>query len=252
MIISTNNESTNLGTKINIENSITISSIGEYVLGSDFNAKCSRKGPVVLCNPNDVLIHINGTDVYEFVIINNWLSQDRNRYTQCYDNVIIRETLKQDYILKKDSLLIMSRERDIGGYSCSGGNRENARQVEINKGITRFKGFNKCGLQTSYLSIPGGYESHASLARMDIDDLDMDQAMMELDKYMLKKLKQPFNISALTDRLNATHNKILIEHHNLEGLHNSVKHLASLEALPNFQLSDMDPLGTIKHTKRLP
>ena len=77
MIISTNNESTNLGTKINIENSITISSIGEYVLGSDFNAKCSRKGNVVFCNPNDVLIHINSTNVCELVIINNWLSQDR-------------------------------------------------------------------------------------------------------------------------------------------------------------------------------
>ena len=33
MIISTNNESTTLGTKLNIENSIAISSTGEYVLG---------------------------------------------------------------------------------------------------------------------------------------------------------------------------------------------------------------------------
>ena len=76
MIILTNNESTNLGTKINVENSIAISSTGEYELGSDFNAKCSRKGLVVFCNPNDVLIHINGMDVCELVIINNWLSQD--------------------------------------------------------------------------------------------------------------------------------------------------------------------------------
>ena len=82
----------------------------------------------------------------------------------------------------------------------------------------------------SYLAIPGGYETHASIARMDIDDLDMDQAMIELDKYMSRKLKQPFNISALTETLNATQNKLLIEHQNLEGLHNSVKHLASLEA----------------------
>ena len=84
---------------------------------------------------------------------------------------------------------------------------------------------------------------------MDIDDLDMDQAMIELDKYMSRKLKQPFNISALTETLNATQNKMLIEHQNLEGLHNSVKHLAGLEALPTFQLSDMDPLGTVTHTK---
>ena len=59
---------------------------------------------------------------------------------------------------------------------------------------------------------------------MDIDDLDMDQAIIELDKYMSKKLKQPFNISALTDMLNATQDKILIEHHNFEGLHNRQKH----------------------------
>ena len=35
MIISTNNESATLGTKIKVENSIAISSTGEYVLGSD-------------------------------------------------------------------------------------------------------------------------------------------------------------------------------------------------------------------------
>ena len=247
MSISTDASNTLLGTKLNIERSLAVSSTGEYVLGSDFSTKCTRKGTTVFCNPNDVLIHRNGSDRCEMVILNNWLIQEESKYTQCYDDVIITETMTQDYILKEDSLLIMSREADKGRYSCTGGDRDNAKQVIINKGLTRFKGFNKCGLQTTFLSIPGGYDGHVTAARLDIDDLDMDKAMMELDKHMSDKLKRPFNITALMEKLNYTEDKLILEHKNLENLHDSLTTLNNIKELPKFTFTDINPLGEVSH-----
>ena len=79
MIVSIDKSKTYMGTQLDIEQNIAVSTTGEYIKGSDFNSKCTKVANNVYCDYKDILISINGTAECELNIIHNWLRCYRNR-----------------------------------------------------------------------------------------------------------------------------------------------------------------------------
>ena len=71
-------------------------------------------------------------------------------------------------------------------------------------------------MRVSYLSIPGGFVSHKTKMKINQEDLDMDQALIELNSYMESKLRKPFNLTGLIYTINSTQDKLLLEHKSLQ------------------------------------
>ena len=247
MIVSIDKSKTYMGTQLDIEQNIAVSTTGEYIKGSDFNSKCTKVANNVYCDYKDILISINGTAECELNIIHNWLLNEKTSYKSCYDRVVVKPTLQQDYIVKENKLIIMSQEEDTGRYTCTGGGRQTARTRKLNKGITTCANMNNCGLQTSFLSIPGGFETHTTTGVTFVDDLDLDKALIQLNAYMGIKLDQPFDISKIIDKLNDTTKDLLLEHKNLEHLQNTINHIEDLKELPNFNFDLLQPMNLENH-----
>ena len=114
----------------------------------------------------------------------------------------------------------MSRTLDTGRYHCTGGSRTTAKTLNVLAlaGVSRVVNTNGCGIDTNFLSIPGGYVTHQTAMSINLEDLDMDQALIELNSYMESKLNKPFNLSGLIHTINTTQDKLLLEHKSLEEL----------------------------------
>ena len=105
---------------------------------------------------------------------------------------MIRPTKQQDFIIKENSIIIMSRTVDTGRYRCTGGSRETAKILNVLAGLSKVVNINGCGIDTNYLSIPGGFVSHKTTMSINQEDLDMDKALIELNGYMESKLTIQF------------------------------------------------------------
>ena len=80
---------------------------------------------------------------------------------------MIRPTKQQDFIIKENSITIMSRTLDTGRYRCMGGSRETAKVLNVLAGLSRVVNINGCGIDTNFLSIPGGFVSHRTTMNID-------------------------------------------------------------------------------------
>jgi len=247
MVVSFDKSNLNMGNTLNIAAGVAINSIGEYLFSTEYLQKCITVGNTIYCNGKDVLIHMNGTETCEIVIIHNWLNNDTRPYIPCYDKIVIRPTLTQDFIIKENSIIIMSREQDIGRYHCTGGSRDTARNLNINRGLNRVINTNGCGIDTNFLSIPGGYISHQTTASGDLEDLDLDLALIELNNYMTTKIKRPFNLSLLIESINSTQDKLLLEHNSLEDLQRNVDSLNTMTTIPKFSFNPLHALNYDSH-----
>ena len=124
MVVSYDKKNLEMGNVLMIEPGVAINSLGEYIFSSEFIKKCTTVGNSIYCNGKDILVYINGTNTCELIIIHNLLNNDTKPYNPCYDNIVIRPTKKQDFIIKENSIIIMSRTEDIGHYHCTGGSCE--------------------------------------------------------------------------------------------------------------------------------
>ena len=97
MVVSYDKTTLEMGNVLLIEPGVAINSLGEYVFSSEFIQKCYSVGNSVYCDSKDTLVHINGTDNCELVIVHNWLNNDTKPYYPCYDNIVIRPTKQQDH-----------------------------------------------------------------------------------------------------------------------------------------------------------
>ena len=138
MVVSYDKTNLEMGNGLLIEPRVAINSlIGEYIFSSEFIQKCTSVGNSIYCNSKDTLVHVNGTDKCELIIIHNWLNNDTKPYYPCYDNIVIRPTKQQDFIIKENSIIIMSRTLDTGRYHCRGGGSfETAKNLNILAGLT--------------------------------------------------------------------------------------------------------------------
>ena len=189
------------------------------------------------------MIHTNGTEVCELIIIHNWLNNDTRPYYPCYDKMVVRPTKTQDFIIKENAIYLMSRDQDMGRYHCTGGSRETARKINIKPGLSQVRNINGCGLDTNFLSIPGGYISHQTAASKNLEDLDLDLALIELNDYMTTKIKKPFNLSALLETINSTQDKLLLEHKSLEELQINVDSFHKMNTISKFNFNPMHALN---------
>jgi len=247
MVVSFDKTNLEIGNALLIEPGVAINSIGEYVLSSEYIQKCTPVGNSIYCDSKDTLIHVNGTDTCELVIIHNWLNNDTKPYYPCYDNIVIRPTKQQDFIIKENSILIMSRTIDTGRYRCTGGSRETAKMLNVLAGLSKVVNINGCGLDTSYLSIPGGFVSHKTTMSINQEDLDMDQALIELNSYMESKLRKPFNLTGLIYTINSTQDKLLLEHKSLQELQLNVDTLNEMKTIPTFSFHPLHALTYDTH-----
>ena len=246
MVMGVDKNNIDSGLKLNIDNSIAIASTGEYIWGADFKSKCVQRGTSTFCDNKDVLVHINGTDC-ELDLINLWLTKEDKEYKSCYDDIIVRPTPNQDYIIKEGQVIIMSKSEDTGRFTCTGGQRETAHTFKIEKGLTRVQNQNKCGITTTFLSIPGGYETHITMTEALLDDLDLDAAMIQLNDYMGTKMRTPFNIKNIMEKLNSTEGDLLNEHTSLTHLQATIEKIEALKEIPNLNLDFLKPLQLDGH-----
>ena len=79
MVVSYDKTNLEMGNVLLIEPGVAINSLGEYVFSSEFIQKCTSVGNSVYCDSKDTLVHINGTDNCELVIVHNWLNNDTSR-----------------------------------------------------------------------------------------------------------------------------------------------------------------------------
>lgn len=247
MTISFDKGNLNMGNNLLIEPGVAINSLGEYIFNSEYLKKCVSVGNSMYCNSKDILVHMNGTDTCELIIIHNWLNNDTKPYYPCYDNIVLRPTKEQDFIIKENSIIFMSRTQDIGRYHCTGGSRETAKTLNILAGLTKVVNINGCGIDTNYLSIPGGYISHQTSINPSLEDLDLDQALIELNNYMETTLNKPFNLSGLMETINSTQDKLLLEHKSLKELQLNVDSLNSMKTLPKFSFNPLHALSYDTH-----
>jgi len=247
MVVSYDKTNLEIGNGLMIEPGVAINSLGEYVSSSEFIQKCTSVLNSVYCNSKDTLVHVNGTDNCELIIIHNWLNNDTKPYYPCYDNIVIRPTKQQDFIIKENSIIIMSRTLDTGRYRCTGGSRETAKSLNILAGLTQVININGCGIDTNHLSIPGGYVSHQTTININLENLDMDQALIELNGYMESKLNKPFNLSGLINTINSTQDKLLLEHKSLQELQLNVNTLNEMKTIPKFSFHPLNALTYDTH-----
>ena len=247
MVVSFDKTNLEMGNALLIEPGVAINSIGEYVLSSEYIQKCTPVGNTMYCDSKNTLVHINGTDICELVIVHNWLNNDTKPYYSCYDNIVIRPTKQQDFIIKENSIFIMSKTIDTGRYRCTGGSRETAKILNVLAGLSKIVNINGCGLDTSYLSIPGGFVSHKTTMSINQEDLDMDQALIELNGYMESKLRKPFNLTGLIYTINSTQDKLLLEHKSLQELQLNVDSLNEMKSIPEFSFHPLNALTYDTH-----
>ena len=247
MVVSFNKTNLEMGNVLLIEPGVAINSIGEYVLSSEYIQKCTAVGNSFYCDSKDTLVHVNGTNVCELVVVHNWLNNDTKPYDPCYDNIVIRPTKQQDFIIKENSIIIMSKTLDTGRYRCTGGSRETAKILNIGAGLQKVTNINGCGLDTSYLSIPGGFVSHKTTMKINQEDLDMDQALIELNSYMESKIRKPFNLTGLILSINSTQDKLLLDHNSLQELQNNVDTLNEMKTIPEFSFHPLNTLTYDSH-----
>ena len=247
MIMGTDRVNTDKGITLYIEKNVAVASTGEYIWGSDFNSKCTKRGHNTYCDNKDILIHINGSRECELNLIHLWLTSDTKLYDTCYDRIVIRPTPSQDYIIKESSVIIMSKEPDVGRWTCTGGQRATAKSITIEKGLTKIDNINKCGIQTSFLSIPGGFETHITMSTAMLDDLDLDKAMIQLNDYMSTKMKKPFNIKELIEKLNDTEKDLITEHVSIDQLQKTIDKIEDLKELPKMNLDFLKPINLDSH-----
>ena len=141
----------------------------------------------------------------------------------------------------------MSKSEDTGWFTCTGGQRETAQTFKIDKGLTRVENQNKCGLQTSFLSIPGGYETHITMTEAFLDNLDLDAAMIQLNDYMGTKMRTPFDIKNMIEKLYSTESDLLNEHASLTHLQSMIEKIEALKEIPNLNLDFFKPLQIDGH-----
>ena len=141
----------------------------------------------------------------------------------------------------------MSRTVDTGRYRCTGGSRETAKILNVLAGLSKVVNINGCGIDTNYLSIPGGFVSHKTTMSINQEDLDMDKALIELNGYMESKLKKPFNLSGLIYTINSTQDKLLLEHKSLQELQLNVDTLNEMKTIPKFSFHPLNALTYDTH-----
>ena len=137
----------------------------------------------------------------------------------------------------------MSRSQDIGRYHCTGGSCETAKTLNILPGLTKVVNMNGCGIDTNYLSIPGGYISHQTNIKLNLEDL----ALIELNNYMETTLNKPFNLSGLIETINSTQDKLSLEHKSLKELQLNVDSLNNMKTLPKFSFNPLHALSYDTH-----
>ena len=243
MVVSYDKSNLNMGNTLNFSAGVALNYLGEYLLSTEYLLKCTTVGNTIYCNGKDVLIHMNGTEVCELIIIHNWLNNDTRPYYSCYDKLVVRPTKIQDFIIKKNLIILMSRDQDIGRYHCTGGSRETARTIKIIPGLSQVMNINSCGIDSNFLSIPGGYISHQTAANKNLEDLDLDLALIELNDYMTTKIKKPFNLSALVETINSTQDKLVLEHKSLEELQINVDSFHKMKTISKFNFNPMHALN---------
>jgi len=99
MVVSYDKSNLNMGNTLDVSAGVALNSLGEYLLSTEYILKCITVGNTIYCNCKDVLIHMNGTEVCELIIIHNWLNNDTRPYYPCYDKLVVRPTKIQDFII---------------------------------------------------------------------------------------------------------------------------------------------------------
>ena len=80
-----------------------------------------------------------------------------------------------------------------------------------------------------------------------LDDLDLDKAMIQLNDYMSTKMKKPFNIKELIEKLNDTEKDLITEHVSIDQLQKTIDKIEDLKELPKMNLDFLKPLNLDSH-----
>ena len=243
-----NNEN-NVGSYLDIDSEIAISSNADYIFGNDFK-KCSRIEETIFCNHMEAQIHTDGKNCCEVNLIHNFLKNDSTDYSSCYDKFKLKKLLDQNYIVKEGTIVLTSLINDKGKYKCLGSGRIQ-KEFEIIRGVNFIDNMQECGIVTSKLYIAGGYVQHKIIGSFDPKNIDFVTALIELNNHISDKLGEPFDLNKMTTLFNNTEDFVIHKHKNLKDLASKVKKLDDIKDISNFKFEDLNPFITNNSHKTL-